>query len=60
MYQDHGADAKIRSSSWEHKNAREDWEGDWDVLLTDEFDEGVLDLTYERMLYQVQDEPTSS
>jgi len=61
MYQDHGADAKIRSSSWEHRNAREEgWEGDWDVLLTDEFDEGVLDSTYERMLCQVQDELASN
>jgi hypothetical protein len=43
MFQGHGADAKIRSSFWEHRNAREDWEGGWDALLTDGFDEGVLD-----------------
>jgi nitrate reductase beta subunit len=60
MFQGHGADAKIRSSLWEHRNARHDWESNWDELFKDEFDEDTLDSAYEEMLRQVQDELTSN
>ena len=60
MFQGHGADAKIRTSLWEHRNARHDWESNWDELFKDEFDEDALDSAYEEMLRQVQDELTSN
>jgi hypothetical protein len=45
---------------WEHRNARHDWESNWDELFKDEFDEYALDSAYEEMLRQVQDELTSN
>lgn len=58
MFQRQGADAKIRTSMTEHRNARHDWEIIWDCLLTDDFDEASLVNAYERLLRQVQGELT--
>jgi hypothetical protein len=61
MFQAHGTDAKIKAPLWEHKNARQHWEADWDSLFSDNlFDEESLDSSYELMLRKVQEELTSN
>lgn len=60
MFQGHGANAKIRTSLWEHRNARRDWENNWDELFKDNLDEDKLVSAYEEMLQQVQEELTSN
>lgn len=55
-FQEHGADARIRTSLWEHRNARQDWDASWDSLLSDTLNEDALDEAYEEMLHQVRGE----
>ena len=54
MYQGHGEDAKLKTSLWEHKNARNPWDSKWDSMFHKQpIDEHFFYECHENLLHKV-------